>query len=575
MAPAQIVDEVFTLFHREQVDVAFGVPGSALAPLYEKLASGSTRMRHILARHEAGAAFMAYGYARVARRLGLCLATTGPGATNAMTGIACAHADFVPVMMLTGQTVRPWFGRGALQESTPFGLDTVELFRSMTKLSAMPTVASQVTRYFEHALRVATSGAPGPVHLSLSPDLMKEPSAGTVDARPLHGSRARPVDVAAAREAAMMLASAKRPCLLAGSGVALSGAWSRLEAFATRWKAPIATTPKAKDVFPESHPLALGQLGLIASPRAEGYVLDPSCDLLIVVGSSLGELATNQWDPRLVRGRPVVQIDVEPAVIGRRFPVDLAVVGDVDAVLTRIDEALGQMEPTALVDRSALVHDLSAPMQLAADWETSDGKGFRPQQLVAELQAELPPTALLFVDNGTAVFWAGNYLTVDRPHSYFTSLGLASMGIAIGAAIGAKVAAPDAPVVSLVGDAAFAMNGLEIATAVDHDLPCVWIVLNNQGHGTIFQAERMLFGRDLGACVWRSKMNIAGVAEALGARSYVATSAETFRTALKDALRSNRPCVIDAHIDPDEVPPHLSRRASAVRKGLSLGGPGV
>lgn len=268
----------------EGTEYIFGIPGGALTPLYEAL-SHQSEVRPILAKHEQGAAFMADGYARVSGHLGVCCATSGPGGTNALSGIACAYADSISVLMLTAQVATAAMGKGALQESTLFGVDLVEIFKPVTKLSAALTSASKSAELIRRALRTALSERRGPVHLSVPGDLARQPFPRDFQAPDQYRASTALVDRAAIADVARLLARAARPCILAGSGVGLSGGAEELRVVAELLGVPVATTPKAKGILPEDHPLSLGVFGYGGHPRAERYLCSGTVDVLLVIGS--------------------------------------------------------------------------------------------------------------------------------------------------------------------------------------------------------------------------------------------------------------------------------------------------
>lgn len=553
----QAVYALLDLLERENVQYIFGVPGAAITPAYEALA-GRDGLRHVLARHEEGAALMAYGFARVRRSLSACLVTTGPGATNALTGIAAAQADSAPVLLLSGQVSRNNSGRAPLQE-----LDLVQLYRSVTKFSAMPPTADRVVPFAERAIRTALSGRPGPVHLNLSTDILKE--SVTVGAPRAVNRPGAVYDPDAVVRAAELLANAKHPAILAGSGVDVAGAWDELFELAQRWSIRVATTPKGKGVFPENHPLALGVLGLAGHARAERHLLENPPDVLLILGTTLGEFATNNWDARLGHAQTIIQVDIEPAELGKNYPIDLGVLGDARLVLRALTHELqkrcGSTEPR----RISLCSALTTP---SAPSEPRGMARIHPESVIRTLRDELPDSALLFVDNGNCMLWSGRFFETRRPHTYMATLGLASMGTAVAGAIGAKLAAPNQHVVALCGDGAFAMNGIEVHTAVEHDIPVVWLVLNDSGLGMVRHGETLIYGRDLGACRFRHELDLCAFAQSVGARGYAVERAGELQHALRDALEHRRPAIIDVKIDPSAVPEPLARRATAVRRAF-------
>jgi acetolactate synthase-1/2/3 large subunit len=546
----------------EGVEYIFGIPGGAITPLYEALFERKT-IQPILAKHEEGAAFMAHGYARASRKIGVCCTTTGPGGTNALTGIAAAHADSVPILLITAQVSTRVFGTGALQESTSFGVDLVEIFRPITKMSIMIPSAERVPAMVQRALRVAQSGRPGPVHLSLPADVQKQLIRHEVVQRACYRTDCSSLDLEATQKAARALVTAERPCILAGSGVALAGAEEELSKLATRFQIPVATTPKGKGVFPESHPLSLGVFGFAGHPWADNYLLGGLADVLIVVGSSLGEWATHAGDPRLQPTKTLIHVDIDPAEIGKNYPTAIGVVGDAKAVLGELVQQLGKLRAGRSPFSDEPLKRVRATMPRYRSLEAQSSAAcarIKPQHMVREMQRVLPSNTLLFVDIGNCISWLGHYYEIRETGTYFVNLGLASMGHAPGASIGGKLASPDKPVVAVLGDGAFAMNGMEIHTAVDHRIPIVWVVLNNCGHGMVYQGDKLLLGRHLNSTLFNVPIDVCGVAQGLGAKTFKCDTLASFRPALEQALTANCPCVIEALIDDEEIPSSLRQR---------------
>lgn len=571
-------EALLDILESEGVEYIFGVPGGPLTGLFEAMAD-RRKIRLVLAKHEGGAAFMAASYARVSGKLAVCCGTSGPGATNALTGVASAHADSLPVLLLTGQVSTAVFGKGAIQESSAFGIDLVQLFKPITKLSAMLPSAARIPDTVRAAIRTATSGRPGAVHLSMPADMLRQP----IRYQSLHPGQyrtsAQPVDLDAVEQAARLLATAHRPMLLAGHGVALGRAADALLELARAFQIPVATSPKGKGVFPEDHPLSLGVLGFGGHELAERYLRAPDLDLLLVVGSSLNEFVTDAWTLPIGAQR-LVQIDIDPTVIGRNFPVEVGIVGHAAAALRELTERAARIASDTLRSTPPASHSRVpldplrelrriTPRHLAPEALESDSVPLKPQRLVRELRAAMPGDALLFVDNGNSILWGTHYFEVRRPYTYFIDLGLASMGSAVAGVVGGALAAPGKPAVALVGDAAFAMNGFEVHTAVEQRLPIVWVVLDNGGHGMVHQGDTLMKGRDLGVSLYQVPIDAAAMAQSVGARGVRVKSPAEFRAAITEALALGEPTVIDALIDPKEVAPTLVKRVESLARFFS------
>jgi acetolactate synthase-1/2/3 large subunit len=546
----------------EGVRTVFGIPGGPATPLFDAF-HGDSALRMVAPRHEAGAAFMALGDARVSGRVGVCLLTTGPGATNAITAVAAAKADGLPVVVLTAQVATSVFGRGSLQDSTEHGVDTVALFRPITKLSSMLANPAGAGSCLRQALRVAMTGRRGPVHLSIPTDLMRRPAAGGALAPWQYRSEPQLFDREAVRRCAGHLLGARRPAILAGHGLNLAGAQAELLELAELLSIPVATTPKGKGAFPEAHPLALRVFGLASSPVSERYLLSEGADVLLILGSSLHENSTSGWDPRLGAGL-VMQQDVDPAMIGRNYPVAVALAGDAKTTLRELlfelRRRLERGEEPADGAREAFARfKAGVPAFLDPAAMTSDALPIKPQRLMRELDEAIPEDSLIFLDVGNNTLWATHYMSATGRNAFIHNWGeFAAMGYGVAAAIGGKLAAPGRPVVAIVGDGGFAMAGMEVSTAVTEGVAVVWIVLNDARLNAVHHGQTLQYGgRTIGTQFRR--MDVAGVARALGAWARRVVRPSDIGLAVSEALASGRPAVIDVRIDADEVPPIHSR----------------
>lgn len=551
------------LLKREGVDAVFGIPGGPITPVFDALYHDRS-VRLVATRHEAGAAFMAAGYARLTGRLGVCLLTTGPGATNALTGVAAAKADSLPVLALSAQVATVAYGKGSLQDSTYDRGDTVEMFRPFTKLSAQLPDPRSLGMMFRQAARTAMAGRRGPVHLSLPTDLLKRPAPDDFQRPDQYRPPSRPFDRQAVKEAAAALRAARRPAVLAGHGVNLAGAQPELRELAELLSLPVATTPKGKGAFPEDHPLSLRVFGLASSPWSEEWLLERGTDLLLVVGSSLHEISTQGWERRLRPGGPLVQLDIDPAVVGRNYPVDIALVGDAKATLRELIFQLRRLDASGEFPRPGPGGGLARlkamlPRVHRPEAEASEASPLKPQRAMAELDAALPDDAVLFVDSGNNTLWALHHLTARGRRVFVHNWGeFGAMGFAAAGAVGGKLAAPGRPVVALVGDGSFGMNGMEVSTAATYGVPVVWVVLNDARYNAVHHGQTLQYaGRTFGTEF--ARMDLALVARGLGADGVSVERPGELGPALARALAAGRPAVLDVRVDPDEVPPIHSR----------------
>lgn len=544
------------------VDCIFGVPGGPLMPFYEALHEVGG-MKVILAKHEEGAAFMADGYARSTGKLGVCCVTAGPGATNAVTGIAVAYADSVPVLIITAQVSTAAFGRGALQESTDFKVDIIDLFKPITLASKMLIRPDKMGELVRYLFRVALTGRRGPVHINIPADLARK----AIPAEKVSNLMPQPVmmniDRDSVRKASQWLLRAKRPAILAGNGVNLSSAHAELRRLSERLQIPVATTVKAKGAFPEDHILSLGAFGFAGSPRADAYLLSGDVDVLLAVGTSLDEDSTAGWDIRLKPTEALLHIDIDPVEMGKNYAVAVPMVGDAKATLTELYYQLERdgkwLEPRKRSLEELKIFREQNPWCVDEEKMDSAQTPIKPQRLMKDLGAALPQDALIFTDIGNHMAWAFHYLRLNNPNSFHHCLGFASMGYGTSAVIGAKLGNPNRPVIALVGDACFAMNGMELHTAVENNLPIVWIVHNNGGHGMVYHGEKVQFGNRFHYSMFRIPIDFCQLARSLGAASIRVTKPGELTQAVHEALSRNGPVLIDAIVDPEEGPPVGSR----------------
>jgi len=440
-----------------------------------------------------------------------------------------------------------------------YGLDVVDLFRPVTKLSASLPEPGRSPDILRLAIRTALSGKQGPVHLSMPADIISRP----IQYQPLKPAEyravdARPVDPDGVAEALAALSSASRPLILAGYGVSRSNAHEELMQFARELGAPVATSPKGKGVFPENHPLSLGVLGFGGQGQIEELLASGAADVLVIVGSSMNEFVTNAWTLQVHPRTVCIQIDLDAEAIGKNYRVDVAVVGDARTTLLELTNGL---RASRHAPDGEGWHRSEAPELRPVAAPLADEAGpLRAQAVMHELRAAMDDDAMLFVDNGNSILWGTHYFEARKPDTYFIDLGLSCMGSAVAGVVGAALAAPGRRAVALVGDGAFAMTGWEVHTAVEERLPVVWVVLNNGGHGMVHHGDKLMKGKDLGVALYRTPLDCAAMAAGMGARGMRARSVPEFRRALKEAIEHPGPVVIDAVVDPNEAPPTLERR---------------
>ncbi|AKJ00255.1 acetolactate synthase-1/2/3 large subunit [Archangium gephyra] len=569
-----VAEALLAHLEAEQVDAVFGIPGGNIAPLVQALRRQS-RIRFIIGSHEGGSAFMADGYARATGKLGVCAVTAGPGATNAMTGVASAHLDQVPVLTISGQVSTERFGLGAIQESTDEGgINTGEMFRHCTASSTTIVDARSFPRLLERALKTAHAVPHGAVHVSIPTNIARQKLA-KVNVPSAPGAWKSTLPAAPASEvytAFELLRHAKRPLVYLGSGAreALESRGAEFAALVRRYCIPVATSLRGKGLFSEEDPLSLGVLGIAGSKRAEQYLAE-GVDVLMVLGSRLGEWATKSFSTLFETAHTVIQVDATPSVIGQFLQVNLPIVADVGSVVAGMVEFGHGSTPgneAHVRERRQHLNTLNLAHRAAAPVLPEDGP-LKPQHVMEELNPHLHANTDLYVDMGNCTGWATHCLRITPPARVFYPCGLSSMGWSMGAVIGGKVGKPENTAIALTGDGSFLMNGTELVTAVRYGVGAVYIVLNDNYLGMVNHGEHAQSGGEYeldDPYFSLGDPDLVKFSESLGARAYEVTKpgqlAELLPEVLKRADEERRPQVLVCRIDYREVPPYGDRFAA-------------
>ena len=568
VTPAQPLPRAIDVFLRylkaEGVSVVFGIPGGLLHPFFEVIETDPD-IELVVTKHEEGAAFMADGYARVSRRLSVCAGTSGPGATNMITGVACAFADGIPMLVVTGQVASHMFGKGAAQETSREDMDIVAMFRPVTKYSAMVTSPESMAQHLRRALRQALSGRPGPVHLNVPVDLWERPLEEAWFDPKTYRPDTRTFDRAAVQRAATHLMHAKRPVLFAGGGVGIAGAEEHLRALAELLPARVATTPRGKGLFAEDHALSLGVMGFAGHAAAREVLLGAGTDVLLTVGTSLNETATLNWTPELRQNRVFIQLDIDSDRIGRNYPVDVALVGDAQTVLVEIVYHLHRMMREGGRPASTWA-DVPPPSRVYSSPElrTSEQVPLTPQRWRKDLEEVLPSDAVIFSDIGGHMLSNIHYLTIKSGQKFVLNLGFGSMGHGTVAPVGAALVDKKRPVFAIIGDACFTMNGMELVTAAEYGIRVIWIVENNNMHGITWHGSKLVGARvPLDAVRYKRPLEVAAIARAMGLAAWVVDSPGQIQNAVLEALAYSGPSLIEVRVDGNIAPP-LGDRAKSI-----------
>ncbi|KON33240.1 acetolactate synthase catalytic subunit [miscellaneous Crenarchaeota group-1 archaeon SG8-32-1] len=541
---------------QEKVEVIFGISGGALLPIHEVLCDSN--IRHILARHEQGAAHAAEGYARASGRPGVCMATSGPGATNIVTGLANAYLDSSPLIALTGQVntksanTSYMIGRDAFQEADIIGITT-----PITKYNYQVKTAAEIPKAVKTTFHIATTGRPGPALI----DFPKNTQTGKAemdfsDNLKIRGfkpnTEPHPVQV---KKAVKLLLSAERPMILAGGGVIISNASPELLQLAELLMMPVATTFMGKSCFPENHPLSMGNIGMHGTMLANIMIL--KADVLLAVGTRFQDRSTGNLDSFCPDAK-IIHIDIDAAEIGKNVEVDVPIVADAKPTLSLIRQQLvhkiKKQETTPWVKKVKEAKEKFLSEMDLGKCELSSPK------LLKELRKLLPENAIVTTEVGQNQMWAALHFQTFKPRSFISSGGLGTMGFGFPAAIGAKVACPTCPVVDIAGDGSFRMTEQELGTSVTEDIPVIVVILNNSMLGMVAQWQRLFYGGRYAGVKLGNVPDFAKLAQAYGAEGVRIGSMKEFSDAIKKALNTEVTTVIDVPICPEDdvwpmVPP--------------------
>ncbi|MCD6470883.1 biosynthetic-type acetolactate synthase large subunit [Candidatus Bathyarchaeota archaeon] len=540
---------------KEKVEVIFGIPGGALLPVYDVLYDSD--IRHVLMRHEQCAAHAADGYARASGKVGVCMATSGPGATNLVTGIANAYMDSSPMVAITGQVPRAFIGKDAFQE-----IDIVGITTPITKWNVQVKSAREIPRIIKMAFYIASTGRRGPVLIDLPKDVQTEEAEMNFDERiEIRGYRPtyepHPLQI---KKAVELLMQAERPVIIAGGGVIASNACSELVTLAETLMAPVATTLMGKGSIPENHPLSIGILGMHGTVMANHLVQE--ADVLLAVGMRFSDRTTGDIERFCPDGK-IIHIDIDFSEIGKNIRPHVPIVSDVkkalQSILNQLAQEFNKKERSEWLKR---MQELKNVHEEVLNKMVS-GDGIKPPKLMTEIREMLPNDAIITTEVGQNQMWAALYLKAYKPRTFISSGGLGTMGFGFPAAIGAKVACPDVPVVDIAGDGSFLMTEQDLASSVAGKIPVIVVILNNSVLGMVAQWQRLFYKRRYSSVHLRGTPDFVKLAEAFGAQGFRVQSIKEFEKAFKEAINSDVTTVIDVPISPEEnvlpmVPPGSS-----------------
>lgn len=529
---------VIECLKEQGVDTVFGYPGGTILNIYDELYRHSNEIRHILTSHEQGAAHAADGYARATGKVGVCFATSGPGSTNLVTGIATAYMDNVPVVAITANVAVNLLGKDSFQE-----IDIAGVTMPITKHNYIVKDITKLADTIRKAFRIARSGRPGPVLV----DITKDVTAPTTKAE-FTPKTPEPIervteditdkDITHAIE---MIRHSKKPFIFVGGGAVISEAHDELKEFVDKVDAPVADTLMGKGAFNGTDPRYTGMLGMHGTKASNLGVTD--CDLLITIGARFSDRVTGNAN-KFAKSAKVLQIDIDPAEINKNVIAHSSVIGDVKEVLIRLNKALGQQD-----HKEWLAHVLGLKEKFPLKYRQDILTG---PYILQKLYKVTGGDAIITTEVGQHQMWSAQYYDYKLPRTFITSGGLGTMGYGLGACIGAKIGMPHKTVVNIAGDGCFRMNMNELATATRYNIPIVEIIFNNHVLGMVRQWQTLFYGQRYSHTNLNDKVDFVKLAEAMGAKAYRITKKEEVEGVLKEAIALGEPVLIDCVIDCDE-----------------------
>lgn len=528
------------------VDTVFGYPGGAILNVYDELYKHSDEIKHILTSHEQGASHAADGYARATGKVGVCFATSGPGATNLVTGIATAYMDSVPVVAITCNVGVPLLGKDSFQE-----IDIVGVTLPITKHNFIVKDVNKLADVIRDAFRIAKEGRPGPVLI----DIPKDVTAKMADYEyktPVVPEVNKNIDSNEIAEAIDMIKKARKPFVFVGGGSIISGASAEIAEFVEKVDAPVCDTLMGKGAFDGTSERYTGMLGMHGTKTSNFGVME--CDLLIVLGARFSDRVTGDTSKFASNAR-ILQIDIDPAEINKNIKVDMSIVGDIKVVLEAINAKLDKENHKEWMDH---IYEMKKEYPLRYNKDILTGP-----YLMEKIFEVTDGNAIITTEVGQHQMWAAQYYKYKEPRTFLSSGGLGTMGYGLGASIGAKLGRKDKIVINIAGDGCFRMNMNELATATRYNIPIIEIIVNNHVLGMVRQWQTLYYGQRYSYTVLEDRVDYVKVAEGLGAKAYRVETKEDFEAALKDAIAMNIPCVLDCHIEKDDkVFPMVSPGAS-------------
>ena len=541
---------------KEKVEVVFGIPGGAIMPLYDTIYK-KQYFRHILTKHEQGAAHAADGYARATGKVGVCFATSGPGATNLVTGLANAYLDSIPVVAFTGQVISPLIGTDAFQE-----VDITGITLPITKNNYLVMDVKNLASTIKEAFYLARTGRPGPVLIDLPKDVQNAKTEFHYPEKSRYSGYHPTLkgNLNQIKKAAKAVQESKKPVIYAGGGIIASNAAKELKNFVDKTNIPVTTTLTGLGSFPENNPLSLGMLGMHG--LASANIAINESDLIVALGTRFDDRVTGNIK-RFCPKAKYIHVDIDPAEISKNIKINIPIVGDVKYVLSKMNELI---EPKKEIEWLTEIAEIKQKNQL----EYKRDNILRPQYIIEKLNEITGGEAIIVTDVGQHQMWAAQYYQYLHPRSFITSGGLGTMGFGLPAAIGAQIGCPKKKVICISGDGGFQMNSQELVTAVNNNLPIVTIIMNNGYLGMVRQWQELFFQKRYSSTNLEGSPDFSKLVEVYGGKGIRVTSKDAFDSALKIALSSKQFMLLDCLIPPEENVFPMVSPGEAINKMLGV-----
>lgn len=517
------------------VDTIFGYPGGAVLNIYDALYKYQNKIRHILTSHEQGAAHAADGYARASGKVGVCLATSGPGATNLVTGIATAYMDSIPMVAITGNVPLNLLGKDSFQE-----VDITGITMPITKHNFIVKSVEDLAEIVRRAFKIAREGRPGPVLIDIPKDITAQKTEYVKKHMETIERSTEFISDKAVEKALKLLNSSERPLVYAGGGVLSSDAAGELFEFVEKLHAPVTLSLMGMGAFPATHGLFTGMVGMHGTKTSNMAVTE--CDLLVAIGARFSDRVISKLERFAPRAK-ILHIDVDAAEVNKNIKAECHIIGDVKAVLKRINTGIESKDRSKWLD---FINDLKERYPLH-----SESDELTPQYILDKIYELTGGDAIISTEVGQHQIWTAQYYKFTRPRTMITSGGLGTMGFGLGASIGAQIARPDKRVINIAGDGSFRMNLNELATAVEYDLPVIVVIMNNHALGMVRQWQNMFYDKRFSQTTLDRSTDFVKLAEAFGAYGFDLTKKEDTESVIKKALCLNKTVVINCEINRD------------------------